>query len=60
MNQPTHTWIAIRALELLKDQGEALGLVSILEPNIKLAAIGSWLPDLGDAKNEVERPITMY
>jgi hypothetical protein len=50
MNQPTHAWIAIRAVELIRDEGKTPDLVSLLEPYIKDAALGSWLPDLGDAK----------
>ena len=50
MDQRTHTWLAIRAIALLEDSGGPKGLVKILKPNVKGAAIGSWIPDLQDSK----------
>jgi len=50
MNQRTHAWIAIRAIQLLKDEGSVPDLVSLLEPHAKEAAIGAWIPDKRDAK----------
>jgi hypothetical protein len=50
MNQRTHTWLAVRAIALLKDSGGPAGLVKILKDNVKGAAIGSWIPDLQDSK----------
>ncbi len=50
MKQRTHTWLAIRAIALLADAGVAPDLVRLLKPHVKSAAIGSWIPDLADAK----------
>jgi len=50
MNQRTHTWLAIRALALMDDTGEAEGLLKILKPYVKSSAIGSWIPDMLDSK----------
>lgn len=50
MNQRTHTWLAMRAYALLKETGDAQGLVKLLKPCIKSAAIGSWIPDMADSK----------
>ncbi len=50
MNQRTHTWLAIRAIALLKDSNGPEGLIKILKDNVKGAAIGSWIPDLQDTK----------
>lgn len=50
MKQRTHTWLAIRAIALLEDEGEIPDLVKILKPHTKSAAIGSWIPDMADAK----------
>ena len=50
MDQRTHTWLAIRAVALLEDANEAPGLVKILKPHVKSAAIGSWIPDMADSK----------
>ena len=50
MNQRTHAWIAIRAIKLLDDKHQASGLVNILKPFTRKAAIGAWIPDKRDAK----------
>ncbi|MEW8143420.1 MAG: hypothetical protein AB2776_18680 [Candidatus Thiodiazotropha endolucinida] len=50
MKQRTHTWLAIRAIALLDDAGVAPNLLRLLKPHVKSAAIGSWIPDLADAK----------
>jgi hypothetical protein len=50
MKQRTHTWLAIRAIALLDDANTAPDLVKLLKPHVKSAAIGSWIPDLADAK----------
>lgn len=50
MKQRTHTWLAIRAIALLEESGEADGLVKMLKPHVTATAIGSWLPDLRDTK----------
>ena len=50
MDQRTHTWLAIRAVALLDDANETPGLVKILKPYVKSAAIGSWIPDMADSK----------
>jgi hypothetical protein len=50
MNQRTHAWIAIRAIRLLEDEGQSQGLVNLLKPYAKGAAIGAWIPDKRDAK----------
>jgi hypothetical protein len=51
MNQSTHTWIALRAVALLEDEGCCPDLVKLLLPQAKAAAIGAWLPDQRDAKS---------
>jgi len=50
MKQKTHTWLAIRAIDLLDKADEAAGLVKILKPRMTSTAIGSWIPDLQDTK----------
>lgn len=50
MDQRTHTWLAIRAVALLDDANETPGLVRLLKPHVKSAAIGSWIPDMADSK----------
>ena len=50
MKQRTHTWIAIRAIALLEEEGEVPKLVRLLKPHVRGAAIGSWIPDLADAR----------
>lgn len=50
MKQRTHTWLAIRAIALLEDTDAVPDLVKLLKPHVKGAAIGSWIPDLADAK----------
>ena len=50
MNQQTHAWLAVRALALLDELKAAPGLVSLLKPCLKEAAVGAWIPDLQDAK----------
>lgn len=50
MDQRTHAWTAIRAVGLLEDVGTAPGLVDLLKPYVKSAAIGAWMPDLRDTK----------
>jgi len=50
MKQRTHTWLAIRAIALLEDEGKTPGLVKLLKPHTKSAAIGSWIPDMADSK----------
>ena len=50
MKQRTHTWLALRAIALLEDEGKAPNLVKLLKPHAKDAAIGSWIPDMADAK----------
>lgn len=50
MKQRTHTWLAIRAIALLEDSKAAPGLVGLLKPHVNSVAIGSWIPDLADAK----------
>ena len=50
MDQRTHTWLAIRAMAVLDDANETPGLVKILKPHVKSAAIGSWIPDMADSK----------
>jgi len=48
MNQPTHAWIAVRAVALLEDADS--GLAKLLAPSVQAAAIGAWIPDLTDGK----------
>ena len=50
MKQRAHTWIAARAVGLLETEGQVPGLVDLLAPHVKEAAIGAWLPDLSDAR----------
>jgi hypothetical protein len=50
MDQRAHSWLAIRAVELLDQVGETQELAALLKPHIKSAAIGAWIPDLQDSK----------
>lgn len=50
MDQETHTWIAIRAIALLEDEGSEKGLINLLKPFTCLSSIGAWLPDESDAQ----------
>lgn len=50
MDQSTHAWIASRAVALFEDNNEAPGLLQILKPQVKAAAVGAWIPDLQDSK----------
>ncbi len=50
MDQPTHAWVALRAMALLEDEKKSKKLVALLKPNAKKAAIGAWIPDQADAK----------
>jgi hypothetical protein len=50
MNQATHAWVALRAIKLLEEEGEAGKLVGLLKPHAREAAIGAWIPDKTDAK----------
>ncbi len=50
MNQRTHAWMAARAVALLEATGEAPGLVKLLKPQLRIAAVGAWIPDMKDAK----------
>lgn len=50
MKQRTHAWLAVGAIALLEESGEADNLVKLIAPHAKTAAIGAWLPDLNDAK----------
>jgi len=50
MKQSSHSWIAIRAAALLGEDADCKGLVNILTPSVKAAAIGAWMPDLEDSK----------
>ena len=46
MEQVAHTWIAIRAIALLEDEGKTKDLVDLLKPYANAASAGAWLPDL--------------
>jgi hypothetical protein len=50
MKQPTHAWIAIRAIALLEDSKKSPELVELLKPHVYEAAVGAWMPDLTDDK----------
>jgi hypothetical protein len=50
MDQPTHAWIALRAIALLDAEKKSKNLVALLKPHAKKAAIGAWLPDKADMK----------
>jgi len=50
MKQAAHSWVAIRAMALLADNGGNKGLVKLLSPYACEASVGSWLPDATDAK----------
>jgi len=56
MEQRTHTWIALRAVALLEDEGEFPDLVKLFEPHVKAAVIGAWLPGEKDAKDRRSSP----
>ena len=49
MDQPTHAWIAVRAIALLEDNGICTGLVNLVKPHVLGAAIGAWIPDESDS-----------
>ena len=49
MKQATHAWIAVRAIALLEDSGLCPGLVSMLKPHAREAAIGAWIADEADS-----------
>jgi len=46
MKQTTHTWIAIRALELIGQDRKTKGLAELLTPWVKYSYVGCWLPDM--------------
>ena len=50
MDERTHSWIAIRAILLLEDEGLSANLVSLLKPQAFKAFVGAWIPDQIDAK----------
>jgi len=50
MDQRTHAWIAIRAIKLLKDEGQVPRFIEVLKPYAQEASIGAWIPDKRDAK----------
>jgi hypothetical protein len=50
MNQPTHIWIAARALALLGRKNPDSGLVKLLTPNVCEASTGAWVPDTTELK----------
>jgi len=50
VNQRTHSWIAVRAIALLEDEGASKNLVKLLKPHARMATVGAWIPDQVDAK----------
>lgn len=50
MNERTHSWIAIRAIALLEENGSEKDLVALLKPHARKASVGAWIPDQVDAK----------
>lgn len=46
MKQQTHTWIALRALALIKKDPKTRGLAKLLEHQARESYIGCWLPDM--------------
>jgi hypothetical protein len=50
MKQTTHTWIALRAIGLIKTDLKMKGLYQILSPWAKQSSIGCWLPDMASFK----------
>jgi hypothetical protein len=50
MDQQTHSWIAIRAIVLLEEEGKTKPLVDLLKPHAHKASVGAWIPDQVDAK----------
>lgn len=52
MKQRAHTWLALRAIALLRDEGSQSHqwFVDLIEPYAKAAAIGAWIPDLQESK----------
>jgi len=55
MDQLAHTWIAVRAVAWLADEGELEGLVGLLKPYVREASVGAWLPDRSDARLSTTR-----
>lgn len=49
MDQPTHAWIAVRAIALLEDSRTCPGLVTLVKPHVLESAIGAWIPDESDS-----------
>ena len=41
MKQPTHAWIAIRAVDLLDRDSDTKNLAELLKPHVHKAAIGA-------------------
>lgn len=50
MNQRTHSWVAIRSIALLEQEGKSKNLVALLKPYARKATVGAWIPDQVDAK----------
>ena len=46
MKQITHSWIAIRAIDLVRRDPRTRNLAKILTPWVKHSYIGCWLPDM--------------
>jgi hypothetical protein len=49
MDQPTHAWIAVRAIALLEDNVICPDLVSLVKPHVLASSIGAWIPDESDS-----------
>jgi hypothetical protein len=49
VKQRTHSWIAIRAIALLEDEGLEKNLVKLFKPHARKASVGAWIPDMADA-----------
>ena len=45
MDQQTHSWIAIRAIALLEENGDEPNLVRLLKSQACKASVGAWIPD---------------
>lgn len=50
MKQRCHTWIALRAVDLISNDPDTKELSSVLIPRSKYSSIGCWLPDMNDFK----------
>jgi hypothetical protein len=50
MKQRCHTWIALRAIDLIQNDTKTKDLAEVLKPWVKYSYIGCWLPDMQQFK----------